>query len=320
MKFLVTGAHGFIGSHLCEHLIAQGYQVRALISPWGTLTNLSTILENPYLEVCTADITKPEDLHNICKDIEVVFHAAAKVKDWGLWSGFYKTNVEGTRNLLQEAERQKVKRFVIISSVAVHQYTGFRYANPRKLSTDGNINNYAKSKVLAEEIVLAANLESVIIRPGLLPFGTRDPNLLRVARALKQGLLPLIGGGKTVINTAYVGNLVQGLYLAGTKSKVGKIYVIADEGMPSWYDIFSYLAQLIQAPKPRIHLPTNFVKPLAALENIYAEILPNTEPPVTHYRSHLMTQDVHFSIAHAKKELGYNPKISWQEGLTLSFT
>ncbi len=319
MKALVTGAHGFIGSHLCEYLLAQGCEVRALVSPWGKLNNLAASLENPKLNIHRVDITKPEDLDNMCQDIDVVFHAAARVKDWGLWGSFYRPNVEGTQNLLAKAQEQNVKRFVLISSVAVHRYTGFRNADPRKLPTNGDINNYAKSKVMAEEIVLDSGLESTIIRPGLWPFGTRDPNLKRIIHSLKLGLLPLVNGGKSVINTAYVGNLVKGLYLAGISSQAsGKVYVIADEGMPSWYEVLSHLANLVNTLKPFIRFPAKFMTPLGGLENVWAEVLPDKEPPITQYRIKLMANDVHFSTAHAKDELGYEPTISWQEGLALS--
>ncbi len=319
MKVLVTGAHGFIGSHLCEYLLAQNCEVRALVSPWGKLDNLAAVLEHPKLDLCKADITKPEDLNNTCQDIEIVFHAAARAKDWGLWGAFYKVNVEGTQNLLREAEKQDVKRFVLISSVAVHRYTGFRNADPRTLPTDGAINNYAKSKVMAEQMVLDAGLEHTIIRPGLWPFGTRDPNLKKIIHSLRLGLLPLVNGGKAVINTAYVGNLVKGLYLAGTSTQAsGKVYLIADEGMPSWHEIFYHLAKLSGGFKPFIRLPAKLIKPLGGFEQIWAEALPDKEPPITRYRTQLMANDVHFSIVHAKDELSYEPTISWQEGLALS--
>ncbi len=318
MNTLVTGAHGFIGSHLCEYLLAQNCDVRALVTPWGKLNNLAAVLEHPNLDLRKADITKSEDLHNICQDIDLVFHCAARVKDWGLWGSFYRANVEGTQNLLREAEG-RVKRFVLVSSVAVHRYTGFRNADPRVLPTDGDINNYARSKVMVEEMVLGAALKPAIIRPGLWPFGTRDPNLKRIVHSLKLGLLPLVNGGKAVINTAYIDNLVKGLYLAGTSTQAsGKIYLIADEGMPSWREVLDELAKLSGGFKPFIRLPAKLIKPLGGLEQIWAEVLPDKEPPITRYRTQLMANDVHFSITHAKNELGYKPSTSWQEGLALS--
>lgn len=321
MRALVTGAHGFVGSHLTERLLDEGCTVRALVSPWGKLDNLSAVLAHPKLEVARANLTQSESLSGVCKEVDVIFHAAAKVADWGAWEGFYQTNVLGTEFLLREAERSGVKRLVLVSSIAVHPYTGFRDADTRILPRDGSIhasiNAYARSKVLAEDVVTEANLETVIIRPGLWPFGTRDPNFARVVQEVKRGTLPLVDGGRAVLNTAYVENLTQGLCLAGTvPSAAGKTYLIADEGAPSWRELFSELANLLDAPKLRLNLPGSVVEPLSGIvERLYAKVAPQTEPPLTRYRARLMRQDVHFSIRDAKRELGYEPEVTWQEGL-----
>ena len=317
MRALVTGAHGFVGSHLTERLLGEGWAVCALVSPWGKLDNLGAVLKHPKLELRRADLTQAESLSCVCKEVEVVFHAAAKVADWGAWEGFYQTNVLGTEGLLREAERAGVKRVVLVSSIAVHPYTGFRDADTRTLPRDGSVNAYARSKVLAEEVVENANLETVIVRPGLWPFGTRDPNFVRVVQEVRRGTLPLVDGGTSVLNTAYVENLVQGLFLAGTVQKAaGRVYLIADEGCPSWRELFRELADLLNAPKPRLNLPGSVVEPLSnGVERLYAKVAPRTEPPLTRYRARLMRQNVHFSIQDAKEELGYEPEVTWQEGL-----
>ena len=317
MRALVTGAHGFIGGHLTERLLHKGWAVRALVSPWGKLNNLKAVLEHSKLEVARANLTQSESLKGICREVDVVFHAAAKVADWGAWEGFYQTNVLGTEHLLKEAERSKVKRFALVSSIAVHPYTGFREADTRILPRDGSINAYARSKVLAEDLVMRSNLEWVIVRPGLWPFGMRDPNFSRIIQEVKRGTLPLVDGGRAILNTAYVENLVQGLLLAGTVSNAaGKAYLIADEGCPTWRDLFHELADLLNAPRPRLTLPSSVVEPLSGtVEKFYAKVAPQTEPPLTRYRARLMRRDVHFSIENARRELGYEPGVTWREGL-----
>ena len=313
----MTGAHGSIGSHLTERLLSEGWRVRALVSPWGKLDNLSAVLDHSKLEVHRANLTQQGSLKGVCKDIDIVFHAAAKVADWGAWGSFYETNVLGTEFLLREAERSEVKRLVLVSSIAVHPYTGFKDADTRSLPRNADINAYARSKVLAENVVMKSDIETVIVRPGLWPFGTRDPNFARVVQEVKRGTLPLVDGGRAVLNTAYVENLVQGLLLAGTVPKAaGRAYLMADEGCPSWRELFSTLADLLDAPKPRLNLPGSVVEPLSGgVERAYSRLAPNTEPPLTRYRARLMRQDVHFSIYNAKEELGYAPGVTWQEGL-----
>ena len=319
MKVLVTGAHGFIGSHVCEHLLAQGYQVRALVSPWGEVTNLAAVLAHPHFELTRADITNSTSLQGICKGCDAVLHAAARVADWGQWEQFEQVNVHGTENLLREAEASGVERFVLVSSVAVHRYTGFRNADPSEVPRNNTEQAYGRSKILAEDAVLNSPVDGLIVRPGLWPFGPRDPNFLRVVQVLKRGLLPLVGEGEMVINTAYVGNLVRGLELALKVSETKltrRAYVIADEGTPTWLELFGTLAELLNVAPPRLHLPPKLVVPLAKLvENGYAKVAPGLEPPLTTYRAKLMTNDVHFSLQAAKDDLGYAPELSWRAGL-----
>lgn len=315
MRALVTGAHGFIGSHLVDRLLAEGVQVRALVSPWGELENLAGVLGR--LELVRADITEPESLRGTCDGVDVVYHAAARVADYGPAEPFFKVNVGGTENLLREAERSRTKRLVLVSSVAVHRYSGFRDADPRTRPQDENINTYARSKIAAEDTLNLTHLETVIVRPGLWPFGPRDPNFARVAKALARGGLPLIDGGRAVINTAYCENLVEGLWLAGTVPQAaGKTYLIADEGKPSWNELFTELAGLLGAPRPRFSLPGWLCEAAGrTLEGGYSLLAPKLEPPLTRYRGALMRRDIHFSLRAAQTELGYAPRVSWQEGL-----
>lgn len=315
MKVLVTGAHGFIGSHLVERLVAEGASVRALVSPWGTLANLAGVRDQ--IEVVRADVGEPESLGDVCHDIDLIFHAAARVADYGPGTAFRRVNVLGTENLLREAERAGVTRLVLVSSVAVHRYTGFRDADPRTLPRDGDVNAYARSKVAAEDALRAAQLETVTVRPGLWPFGPRDPNFKRVVAALKKGSLPLVDGGRAVLNTAYAENLVDGLWLAGTVPQAaGSVYVVADAGAPSWREVFTELARILGAPQPRLSLPGWLSEPLGeSVERVYGLVAPPLEPPLTRYRGALMRRDVHFSLSPAQTELGYTPAVSWQEGL-----
>ena len=315
MKVLVTGAHGFVGSHLVKKLLAEGASVRALVSPWGQLDNLAGV--EGRLELVRADISRADTLAGIFNGVELVYHAAAKVADYGPERAFWNVNVKGTENVLREAERAGVGRLVLVSSVAVHRYSGFRDADPRLRPRDGTLNAYARSKIAAEDSLADAALETVIVRPGLWPFGPRDSNFVRVAGALKKGLFPLVDGGKAVLNTAYSENLVDGLWLAGTVSNAAnRTYVLADRGAPSWNALLGELAQLLHAPKPRLSLPGALSEPLGeTVERVYGLLGVGSEPPLTRYRGALMRRDVHFSVAAAEQELGYRPRISWQEGL-----
>ena len=118
-----------------------------------------------------------------------------------------------------------------------------------------------------------------------------------------------------MINTAYVENLVVGLWLAGTVPEAaGRTYLIADAGKPSWRELFTELARLLRAPPPRLSLPGWLSEPLGrTVEQAYR--VTDAEPPLTRYRGALMRRDVHFSLAAAAEELEYRPAVTWQEGL-----
>ncbi len=123
-----------------------------------------------------------------------------------------------------------------------------------------------------------------------------------------------------MLNTSYAANFVAGVRLALTEpAAAGNSYVIADEGMPSWRELFGVLADLLGGSEPRLSLPGRPTKAVASgVEAAWSALFPRSEPPVTRYRAGLMLHDVHFSIRHAREELGYEPRLSWRDGLKIS--
>jgi 2-alkyl-3-oxoalkanoate reductase len=318
---LVTGGHGFIGSHLAEGLVAAGHRVRALVTPWGELHNLAGA--GSAVDVVRADIAEAVDLSAAFDGVDVVFHAAAKVAEWGPWLPLFRTNVLGTANVLQAAERAGVRRIVLVSSVAVHRYVGYFDADPRRAPLDGDLNAYARTKAMAELLVSrSSRVEGVIVRPGLWPFGTRDPVMPRLVRMLRAGVFPIVAGGDRRINTAYVGNLVDGLILAGTVPQAaGRTYVIGDEGAPTWREVLGELARHVGASPRWLPLPAMVADAVGAgAEAVWAKLAPDTRPPLTRYAASLMRHDLHFSLRHAREELGYRPRVTWADGLGRSVT
>ncbi|HET8986821.1 MAG TPA: NAD-dependent epimerase/dehydratase family protein [Trueperaceae bacterium] len=321
MKVLVTGAHGFLGSHVTERLLESGDSVVALVSPWGEVHNLAAALDHPGLSTIRADLTDQDAIGGVCDGVDAVVHAAARVSDWGPWEAFYRTNVLATDHLLEEAVKAGVGRFVFISSVAVHTYRGFRDADTRTLPRDNLANGYAYSKILAEDAVtLRKAIEGVILRPGLWPFGWRDATFQRVERALERGALPLMKRGESVLNTCYAENFADGVRLAlRVPEAAGRTYVIADDGMPSWRELFDELARLVGTAPPRLNVPRRPARAIATgVEATWSALFPRVEPPLTRYRAALMAHDVHFSTAHASEELGYVPLVGWREGMRRS--
>jgi len=132
--------------------------------------------------------------------------------------------------------------------------------------------------------------------------------------------MPLMKRGESVLNTTYATNFADGVALAvSASSAAGRVYLIADEGAPSWRELFEELARLVGSAPPRLNVPRRPVRAIATgVEATWRALFPATEPPMTRYRAGLMAHDVHFSIEHAVRELGYRPRVSWREGLRLA--
>lgn len=317
MKVLVTGANGFIGSHVCHALVSRGHLVRGLAQPGTPLGNLAGL----DLEILEGDVRDRQALGSACAGQEAIVHLAAIPSDWAPAELIEAVNVGGTRNLVAAALGAGCRRLVLMSSLAVHRslgHLGAREDRPR----DRAEMPYALSKIRAEDLVLdprlADRLEGVVIRPGLVPFGPRDRLFSEKAcLLLSRGLpMPLVRGGRTAICTSYVENLAEGVTLASERPEAaGEVLVIADEGRPTWAELFGALAGALGV-RPRFPpVPWAPAHLLAhAMEIIFGAARLRAAPPLTRYRVDLMRHDFHFSIERARRLLGYDPKVGLDEG------
>ena len=181
MKALVTGAAGFIGSHIVERLLAQGHEVRAFVRP----TSDCSFLEGLGAELARGDVTDIESLRAAMPGIDAVFHAAANVSNWGPWKEFEAVTVRGTENTLRAAADAGVKRFLQVSTNNVYDD---RVRKRRRLDESGPFTtgpsafgHYSLSKVLAKKAAFRYHAEGALavsaIRPGWV-YGPRDRNLV----------------------------------------------------------------------------------------------------------------------------------------------
>jgi nucleoside-diphosphate-sugar epimerase len=316
VRALVTGANGFMGAHLVAELGRRGHRVRGLVQP-GTPTESLRGLD---VELLPGDVRSRATLRAACAGQEVIFHLAAIPSDWAPAALLHAVNVEGTRNLVAGALHAGSRRLVLMSSLAVHRSSGHRDAT-EDTPRDRTDLPYAESKRRAEDLVLDprldGRLEAVVIRPGLVPFGPGDRlTSLGLARALRGGNLPLIGGGRATLCTSYVGNLVPGVALAGeVAAAAGQTLILTDDGHPTWADLFGALARALGAPPPRWSLPWAPAHAAAAVvEAAYGLLRIYALPPITRYRVDLWRHDFHFCSARAKRVLGYAPTVGLREG------
>lgn len=317
MRALVTGANGFIGSHVVRAFLRAGAGVRAMVQPD---TPTDSIAHLPA-EIVAADLTQPTTLVGLAKDCDVVVHLAALARDYGPFAAFRRVNVDGTFHLLSEARRSTVRRFVFVSSVAVHGYRDYAVAD-EDAPRDGHASPYGLSKILAEDHVRAAHaagaVEGVVVRPGVAPFGPRDrTSFYDLALALERRLPLLVEGGRARFTTAYAENLAHGLWLAASHpAAAGRTYLITDERPITWRAYFEAIASALGTRLSPVSVPGRLVSLVAGpVEDAVARFAPHAAPPLTRYRARLLRHDLVFRSERAYRELGYRPEVSFEEGL-----
>ncbi len=315
MKILVTGANGFVGAALCRRLAEEGHRICGLVRKTSDLS----LLEGTKIELYTGAMEDPDSLKTAVQDVELVFHAASAVSDWGTLDWFRKVNVEGTRNLLETSGRAGVRRLVYVSTVAVHSFIGGRNMdeNAPQLPTPFP---YCMTKRETEVLVRYAGcgpLETTIVRPGDV-FGPGDRvSLLKMVPLLEAGRMAYIHGGKTLGAFTYVENLAEGLVLAGMNERAaGETYIITDGIELTWRQYFEKLTDALEVPRPRFSVHPVLADGLAIfLESIYRVLKIRSRPPLTRYLVAHLRRDFHFSTGKAARELGYQPRTGIDEAI-----
>jgi nucleoside-diphosphate-sugar epimerase len=251
--------------------------------------------------------------------VDVVYHAAGAVTDWGPLAYFRQVNVQGTRNLLDAAVENRARRFVYVSSTAVHGF-GAQDMDERTPMPDTRY-PYCQSKREAEAWVLAyhkrAQIQAVVVRPGDL-YGPGDRVvLLELAGLLESGWLAHVGRGEKIGAFTFVENLADALVLAGSVTDAaGEAYVITDGLRLSWRDYLAKLTAALDLPEPRLSIhPALAFAAAWLLESTYRLLDLRRRPPLTLYLVTHLSRDYHFRIDKAQRELGYRPRVGLEEAL-----
>ncbi|MDD5224008.1 MAG: NAD-dependent epimerase/dehydratase family protein [bacterium] len=317
MKALVTGADGFIGSNLVSALLARGFEVRALVFPGSPSRNLDGL----PVEICSGDLTRPETLLPAAAGVDYVFHLAAKVTDWGPLSEFRKVIVEGTGNILEASAASRVRRFLYVSTLAVHRYRDYIDGDENAPRDCRNL-PYGVTKIEAEDRVRhfqkSGRLGTVIIRPGIFPFGPNDrTSFFPLAQAFEGGIFGFIRGGKKFLCTSYVENLVEGMILAALAPRAeGQTYILTDGIKVTWKELFELFTRHLGKKPLWINIPYPPVYLVALFwESLYRLFGVKTAPLLTRYRVSLQAYHLHFDCRKAREELGYRPLVDLEEGI-----
>jgi len=312
MNALVTGATGFIGSVLARELIDQGHEVRALALPGESAKEL----ERLGIDIRKGDLTNPESLRGICDGMDVVFHLAGRVTDWGKKDLFSRAILDATRNLLEEA-LGKARRFIYISSIAAiglgRHMKGIRETDPVFKSGIP----YNDAKLDAELLVWTyhdtGRIACTVIRPANVtgPGSVWVRDILDKMRSMP---LPLIDGGRYSSSFIYVDNLVDGIVLAGTRDVArGKTYHLRDDWDVTWRRYITDLGAII-GKRPMGSVPY----PVARLVGRACDAICTPlgiRPPLTRMAVDITGRDLDVDNTLAKGDLGWKTRITYQEAL-----
>lgn len=328
MRALVTGGGGFLGRYIVEQLLERGDEVRSLAR--GDYPELAAL----GVDVVRGDLRDSRDVCEACDDVDVVFHTAAVAGVGVHWDDFFHTNLLGARHVVAGCRERGVRRLVFTSSPSVvfagRDQCGVDEQTPYGLTWLQRYRcHYSRSKALAEQLVLAANGDSLAtcaLRPHLI-WGPRDNHLIpRLLERARQGRLRRVGSGENRVDVTYVENAAAAHLQAADAleqarggdrtAPAGRAYFLS-QGDPvncwQWIDQVLDLAGL-PAVKKSISAAAAW-QAGRACESTYRLLGLKREPPMTRFVAAQLSTSHWFNIEAARRDLGYKPAVPTDEGL-----
>jgi nucleoside-diphosphate-sugar epimerase len=314
MKVLITGAGGFIGSHLVDSQLEQGHVVRALDLHLGLLRHQSA---HPRLQAIRGDITDEGLLEEVMDGVEIVYHLASAHLDVSLSDEHYRrVNVGATLSLLEAARQAGVKRFVHCSSVGV---IGDVENPPADETTDCHPTNiYEQTKLEGERVALdfyrRTGLPVVVNRPAWV-YGPRCPRTAKLMRTISKGRFFFFGNGQNMRHPIYISDAVKGMELCGCVEGVdGEVFIIAGENAVPVSELVKVMSTELNIRPSRLHLPIALgLLAGYALETGFKLI--GKAPPFSRRSVDFFLKHNAYDIKKAKRLLGYQPQMDLRTGL-----
>lgn len=309
MKAIITGATGGLGRNLLEFLVLQNWQVVA----FGRDEKIGKSLG---VEFYAFDLSDFEQTKKNFQKADIVFHCAALSSPWGKYEEFYKANVIATKNVLKAMELFNIKKIVHVSTPSIYFDFQDRFEIKEEFIPTKFVNDYAKTKYQAEQLVLNSSVFSVIIRPRAI-FGEYDNVLVpRLEKVALKGFLPIIKNKKTIVDVTYVGNIVNALYLASIKDIPSKsIFNITNDEPMEIKEVFSLVMETVKIKTKFKYISYFALFYLATILEIISKLGFIKEPFLTKYGVGVISKSQTLDISKAKNILGYKPIYTIKEGL-----
>lgn len=319
MKALVTGGTGFIGSHIVDHLLTRGDRVRALVRPSSNIHRLAQ--RDVYL--VRGDLSDPATLDAAVEGVDSVYHCAGLVGKEHTAAAIMATNVVGTENLLEACVRQAVGRFVLISTVSVYAPCLMPLIDEE--APQGGTGVYGRSKSAAEQSVRRyareCGMSYSILRPCRV-YGERDSRYTaHLLRALGSPVLVVGAGGWPYYNLVHVADVATMAILAGTRPEAaGQAFNVTDGRGALRQEIAETLREITGRKQLILPVPKRLVEyayERHATLKAYRTWNTRTKPS-TQWKQLFSGQC--YDISKARRQLGYEPQIAFQEGLRRAWT
>ena len=306
MKVLVTGATGFVGSHVAQLLCAQGADVRVLVRATSRTENLADL----KAERITGDLRDPDSLSKAMQGCEFVFHVAA---DYRLWvrdpDQMYRSNVEGTQAIIRAAQKNRVRRVIYTSSVATMGFstTGRIADETSPVSLEDMVGPYKRSKFMAEQFALEAGRRgtNVVVVNPTTPIGDQDikptPTGRIILDFLKRKFPAYVDTGLNIVD---VKDVARGHLLAMEKAVPGERYILGGENL-TLKQILDKLSVITGLPAPSMKVPHAVALGFAVFDQFFTGIIMRKEPRATIDAVRMGRKKMFASSAKAERELGY---------------
>jgi nucleoside-diphosphate-sugar epimerase len=314
---LITGATGLIGRNFARRATDAGYPVLAMVRRNSARSSLDGV----PVQFVEGDLALPESLPAALADADVVVHAAAQLGDWGPPEKYRAINVVALEHMLNAVARAgRLQRWIQLSSQGVyparHHYGTDETVPPEANNIDGYTQTKAESELVVKRYIREHGLPAVILRPGFT-YGPGERNALkRVVEKIEAGKMKIIGRGDRLLNNTSVFNLCDAILLAIEAPNInGEAFNIRDERLVTREEFVHTIADYLGKPHPP-HVPEWLVKAAVRPIEAFARLTGReTAPIITHGQIKFLTQNLDYSIAKAKRVLGYRPTVDFRDGI-----
>jgi len=322
-KILITGAAGFVGSHLVEHLLSQGIKrkdIRLFVKKGESLKNLP----DSDFDIIESDIRDKNAVNKSTEGVETVYHLAANtVTEGSRYKDYKEVNVDGTQNILDACKGKNIRKFIYFSTIAVYglpAYVG-EIVNWNETQPKKPAEAYGESKLEAEKRVIETHEKTgipyIIIRPTTV-YGPRDyQGIFELYRAINKRYFFMIGNGRNKMDYVFVKDLVGGAREAELSKYQAGDYILGSGKPTTLNTIVNCISKSIGKEVPKSFLPKDLALAVSYLPWITGKLV-GIKSPIFPNRVKILTTSCYYDISKAKEEIKYHPETPFCKGAEIT--